>query len=139
MGWAAARIYDFPEELELASLPERGAAVAWRSKFATHARRACLWNENSSVRSLAATFALRHCPHIDATNMIGQPVIDELHEAVSVSAFKACDRVPLFEHSEVLKELWMGINVLFGCRALTSPDTPLFEAEMKTGVSVKRF
>jgi hypothetical protein len=37
--------------------------------------------------------------------MIGQPVIDELHEAASLCAFKACDRVPLFEHSEVLKEL----------------------------------
>jgi hypothetical protein len=71
--------------------------------------------------------------------MIGQPVIDELHEAASLCAFKACDRVPLFEHSEVLKKLWVGINVLFGCRTLTSPDTPLFEAEMKTGVSVKRF
>jgi hypothetical protein len=30
---------------------------------------------------------LRHCPHIDATNMIGQPLIDELHEAVSLCAF----------------------------------------------------
>ncbi|MGA9878852.1 MAG: hypothetical protein WBQ15_08815 [Candidatus Sulfotelmatobacter sp.] len=42
---------------------------------------------------------------IDATNVIRQPVIDELYEALSVRTLKADHRVTLLELREAVKKL----------------------------------
>jgi hypothetical protein len=58
--------------------------------------------------------------YIDTTNVISQPIIDEFHETLSVLPVKADLRVTLLERRETLKKCSVRMNILLGCRTLTS-------------------
>ena len=58
--------------------------------------------------------------YVDATNVISQPLIDEVHEALSIRAVEATHHVALPEPRQGFNKLWMRLSVLLSCRAMTS-------------------
>jgi hypothetical protein len=77
--------------------------------------------------------------YVEATNVISQPLIDEVHEALSIRAVEATHHLALPEPRQGFNKLWMRLSVLLSCRAMTSFHASLFEAEVEMGDTTERF